>query len=382
MKSFDIFAELVKAFSYKRKENAPLCNFTFFLGAGFSKSWDERFPVGNQLFEFKYEDWEKKGHILAEYLSLSNYDVHGLTITPGLFKDIVYQIGMLKKYPAIRPRYLDASNIDMLERELRALVVEKFKATAPLYYFDEDTQKVCFDGSLTNEQRSIFRLFSKLLREGDGSQGVSEGVRAHFMTTNYDFTIDAILDNCVGPDDSFTLYSYRGITPRLVCGQSNPAIIHDHWLVNNLLKINGGFEMYDKDGVYELDYREKKYKDIRIEPPQIMLPSREQDYLQTYFQELFPKAVRLLQETTVLVIVGYSLPEEDALIRLILKQFAEDRADGDNKVVFYVDLADEKAQIKRMNEVFPHSKERRGLKIVPYSGRFSDWAEEVVRKIA
>ena len=29
---------------------APLVNITFFLGAGFSKAWDARYPTGNQLF--------------------------------------------------------------------------------------------------------------------------------------------------------------------------------------------------------------------------------------------------------------------------------------------------------------------------------------------
>lgn len=35
-----------------------------------------------------------------------------------------------------------------------------------------------------------------------------------------------------------------------------------------------------------------------------MLPSHEQDYQQKYFQTNFPKAIRLLQESIVLVIVG------------------------------------------------------------------------------
>lgn len=75
-----------------------------------------------------------------------------------------------------------------------------------------------------------------------------------------------------------------------------------------------------------------------------MLPSNEQDYTQKYFKALFPKAIRLLQESKILVVVGYSLPEEDALIRFLIRQFAEDRADGDQKVIFYIDLSSETVQ--------------------------------------
>jgi hypothetical protein len=117
----------VKANSYKEKVRAPLFNITFFLGAGFSKSWDERFPVGNQLFELKYDEWSGNGEVLEEFLASNNYQTLGLTITPSLFKDIIYQLGMLKKYPSIRPRYIDEYNLGIIEAELRSLVQEKFK---------------------------------------------------------------------------------------------------------------------------------------------------------------------------------------------------------------------------------------------------------------
>ena len=108
-----------------------------------------------------------------------------------------------------------------------------------------------------------------------------------------------------------------------------------------------------------------------------MLPSNEQDYTQNYFKSIFPKAIRLLQESRILVIVGYSLPEEDALLRFLVKQFAEDRADGDEKLVFYIDLASEYEQRSRITSVFPHSEEGRGLKCIPFSGSFVDWIKEL-----
>ena len=72
-------------------------------------------------------------------------------------------------------------------------------------------------------------------------------------------------------------------------------------------------------------------------PPVLMLPSREQDYSDSYFRAVFPKAVRLLRETRVLVLVGYSFPKDDALIGFILRQFAEEPEDGRGKWIFYID---------------------------------------------
>lgn len=70
------------------------------------------------------------------------------------------------------------------------------------------------------------------------------------------------------------------------------------------------------------------------------MPSKEQNYANLYFSSIFPKAVRLLQESDVLVIVGYSLSEEDALLRFLIRQFAEDLRDAHGKSIFYVDYTD------------------------------------------
>jgi len=371
MTSPTIFSELIKAFTYKGKDRAPLCNICFFLGAGFSKSWDSRFPTGNELFSFKYDEWSDSSNYLEAYLRTHGY--HDLDINPELFKELTYQLGMYKKYPEIRPRYIDDGNIKMVEAELRALVYERFKNTAPLYYFDKDDKKILIPNDISDDQRLITEFFSKLMREGDGSQGVSEGIRTHIITTNYDYIPEAILDASCAPDDSLFLYTYRGITANIVCGKENPSVVHDNWLVNSLFKINGGFEVFENSDGFEFDYTEKEISNIRTNPPQIMLPSNEQDYTQNYFKALFPKAIRLLQESKILVVVGYSLPEEDALLRFLIKQFAEDRADGDNKIIFYIDLASEVEQRAKISSVFPHTEENRGLKCVPFSGSFIDW---------
>jgi hypothetical protein len=371
----EYFAKILATSSPFGKSPA-LMNLTFFVGAGFSKSWDERFPVGNDLFSFSYDEWSKYGNILQEFLAQNNF-APDIDLTAPIFKDIVYQISMMRKYPHIRPRYIDDKNLDVVERHLRYLVRKKFEASAPLYY--EFEEKLKFDLPCTAQQKSILNFFGLIKRSGDGSDGVAKGVRDNYVTTNYDFVIEAILDNCLEDDDTYAIYTYRGVTPGTYSGRAPYTTVHDNWLVHNLLKINGGFEVFRNGDTFDFDYTdERKDAQLMAEPPQLMLASREQDYTQKYFHALFPKVIRLLQETRVLVIVGYSLPEEDALVRLIIKQFAEDRADGGKKIVFYVDKSDETEQIEKINSVFPHADELEGLTLLTYSGSFSTWCEEVL----
>lgn len=85
----------------------------------------------------------------------------------------------------------------------------------------------------------------------------------------------------------------------------------------------------------------------------IMLLSREQNYSDPHFRTLFPKAVHLMRESSTLVLVGYSMSEDDALIRFILRQFAEDVENAVGKHVFYIDITDEAHQREMLQEVLP-----------------------------
>ena len=64
---------------------------------------------------------------------------------------------------------------------------------------------------------------------------------------------------------------------------------------NNLTEPLGIYSTYD------LEYRERELPEIYEQPPVIMMPSKEQDYQDNYFNSIFPKAVRLLHESKVLV---------------------------------------------------------------------------------
>ena len=158
----------------------------------------------------------------------------------------------------------------------------------------------------------------------------------------------------LGEDDTHLIYAYRGFTPKTTNKVKTPITVHRHYLVQNLIKLNGGFEIFglDEKG-FSVDYTKKSNSDYVGKAPTLILPNREQDYTGKYFQTIFPKAVRTLQETKILVIVGYSIPEEDALIRLLLRQFAEENVDGTEKVIFFIDLMDQKTQIQKLQMFFP-----------------------------
>jgi hypothetical protein len=117
MTSPKAFVELIKRFSYKDKDYTrltPLTNVTFFLGAGFSKSWDKSFPTGNELFSFKIEDYSDELNEFIDNIGFSNIEKFDFST----FKDMAYHVSMQKKYPSIRSRYIDLYNLEMIENTM------------------------------------------------------------------------------------------------------------------------------------------------------------------------------------------------------------------------------------------------------------------------
>jgi hypothetical protein len=172
-------------------------------------------------------------------------------------------------------------------------------------------------------------------------------LRSHYITTNYDYLVETILDAISSEDEPAEAWCYRGISQAT-------DYVQTQWFVTNLLKINGGFEVTRPGGRYKLEYRHRPVEEVRQSPPTLMLPSREQDYRDGYFQSVFPKAVRLLRESQVLVIVGYIVPEEDAVLRFLLRQFAEHETDAVGKSVFYVGTSSARDQKDRVRKLFPY----------------------------
>ncbi|MGY3427442.1 hypothetical protein ACVWZW_007946 [Bradyrhizobium sp. F1.13.4] len=92
--------------------------------------------------------------------------------------------------------------------------------------------------------------------------------------------------------------------------------------------------------------------------------------------------MRLLHETTVLIIVGYSLPPDDALLRFVIRQFAEEAEDGREKIIFYIGPGADEDKKAVIEEVFPS----RGTVGVPllqtYNSGFDQFAAECVQLIS
>lgn len=287
------------------------------------------------------------------------------------------------KYPAIRSRYRDENGIRIALDMIRASIIKKFLGFVSPDYVKSESSLIQLPDDISEEKKKILKFFYDVAYHEDGSKGYPTGVRINFITTNYDFIIETIIDAIGHSDDEPNyLNTYRGITPTKICGRNNPSIIHSHIMARTLIKLNGGLEILrNTEGTFEFEYRKRKLNEIYKNPSVIMMPSKEQDYQDSYFNSIFPKAVRLLNESKVLVIVGYSFPEDDAMLRFLLRQFAEDNRDAKDKFIFYVDRMDETEQDKRLKDCFPYLIKSRKSNVYLYSGDFADWAEATTSEL-
>lgn len=375
----EAFVNVVNSLTYKDGDSAqttPLRNLTFWVGAGFSKAWNSNYPTSAELFEIKGRAVDK----IADPGALAR--TFGIDMFEGLdferVRSLIYQLDMQARYPDVRSRYVDEQNIKAIRSALAAALVARFVELTGMQPFDREAAKFRISNPSV-DQSEIVAFFRDLEHRDDGSQDTVEGLRTHFISTNYDNVIETILDNVIGEDDSTFIYGYRGVSPVEIEGMRPAKTIHDHWLVRQLIKINGGFEILRQGDGFVFNYENRSAADIAANPPVVMLPSREQDYSDSYFRAVFPKAVRLLRETSVLVIVGYSLPEDDALMRFIIRQFAEEPEDGREKIIFYVDLSDAATKREKLEDVFPLRHGRNPL-IVPFDGTFNDFVKQYLQK--
>ncbi|WP_323072482.1 SIR2 family protein [Mycetohabitans endofungorum] len=371
------FAQTVHALA--RHGNPAVSNVTFVLGAGFSHAWDTRYPTGTDLFDFTDDDWASESPFLEDFLRMTQID-RTVGLDRSAFLDIVYQVGMLKKYPLIRNRYVDEFYLELVERELRYAVLRKFHQCVAPPALVRDT--LSFGRPLTHAQTAISSLFAALHEHASGTvagERPTHCIGVNFLTTNYDFVIEAMVDTALQRARARELY--RGFTPFAWCGETDRRAVTVPFAGGHLLKLNGGFEIYRRDGHFEVDYRQRDPQALRSNPPDIMLPSRAQDYDQPYFQALFPKAVRLLRESRIVVLVGYSFPDEDALVRLLLRQFAEAPADGRERALYCIDLDDVQTQLAHARSVFPHASASGGLTVLPWRGSFSEWCSIAARSL-
>jgi hypothetical protein len=377
MNAAEAFRTLIDSASSRRTNQQSLTNVTFFVGAGFSKTWDANSPTGNELFTFPKQFLaDMAANIeLDDLLDQPGYPTNDAA--PSTFKELVYNLSMQLKYPGIRTRYMDEQSIVATLDEIKAVVQKRFESLTPINYFDSMRGRFPLPAQPSSNQRAILDFFQWMSEQQSENLGTARGVHTNYLSTNYDYVIETILDNTGGKNALRN--TYRGITPSMLNGQRNTNIVQDHWSVNTLIKINGGFEIVPYGATYQFDYRPRTFEAIREHAPEIMMPSKEQNYVNPYFASIFPKAVRVLQESRVLVIVGYSLSEEDALLRFLVRQFAEDLRDVHGKYIFYVDYTDAETLEKRLQGCFRYMNRMDVNNVYTVSNGFIDWIKEVLK---
>ncbi|WP_272670320.1 MULTISPECIES: hypothetical protein [unclassified Providencia] len=104
-----------------------------FLGAGFSKAWDNDYPLSNQLFSISDEEAEENKD---EYNFFSLFDSLNLKWAENsakdqdkakVFKSFKYMIDVYKRYPSLLPSHLDKHTVSLLENEIKSYIKNKFK---------------------------------------------------------------------------------------------------------------------------------------------------------------------------------------------------------------------------------------------------------------
>ena len=308
----------------------PLYNVTFFVGAGFPKSINNEFPSGDDLFKFDNSDIR----LVDKYDELSTFcrycGMMNTSIDLNKFKSVYYRLQLMMRNPFLHGRFWDSSNLMQVDNQFRLLVKDKLDKSNLLKYVDGNTH---FNQNLPEP---IYHFFNDILHRVTEHHGAPAGIRNNFLTTNYDFMVESILDACSYDTENCGINTYRGFTPNLINGSKSRISTFENQNVIPVIKLNGGAEIYDNDSGYVLDYRKDNDFSTHGIAPELILPCQEQSYSSRYFQTIFPKAVRILQETDVLVIIGYSFPEEDGLVKFLLSQFAESECDALTKHLFYI----------------------------------------------
>jgi len=404
------FCEAVKDYSYgyNGKGCGVNTNFIFFVGAGFSKAWDTNFDDGRDLFKKipclnkLFEEYLKCYLQTMSWCKSETLNEDEFNIEFDDFKKIVFSLGMYEKYKELRPKYIDSNGLKMIREKLNALIAFKMWKDNPNPYSQESNSRnpmIYPPGNPTKEQIEIVNFFNTLRCQKDNDNQEQKGIRINHITTNYDFVIESIYDvwaNKYG-DASHLQYVYRGFTPNEYCGFSETYVtkepdatepsadftdysdiskIKDDLMVESIFKLNGGLEIYyNSDGTYKIDYEKKEYKNLLEESPLLMLPSYEQDYSHPYFKEILQKSKELLTIAKVLIIVGYSLPEEDILIRFLLKHFALDKTDFQDKTIFYINKEVSHNDLnEKLKSVFKESIDFE--RIYTFSGSFNEFVEQ------
>ncbi|KTR44158.1 hypothetical protein NS303_22060, partial [Pantoea ananatis] len=283
-----------------------------FLGAGFSKAWDESYPLSDDVFSITEE--EAKDNVknygffsLFDNLNLKWADENAsLRDKASVFKTFKYNIDIYKRYPSLLPSHLDKQTMELFEHQIKLYIKNKFALLV-----DGSELNVATKGALKRNKASIVDFFKYL----------SKSSSLDVITTNYDIVIDKVLRRSI-PERSILRGFPVHMNQELQCPRRGGV---------GLYKLNGGFEVIPSGDGFKIDYDSLIDKKIA---PNIILPSNDQDYSDKYFKNAFIKSSGQLRNADLLIFIGYSFPEEDYVIQFLLKTFLDmDNVDKETIIV-------------------------------------------------
>jgi len=319
-----------------------------FLGAGFSKAWDDKYPVSNEVFSISedeaLENSDEYGFFsLFEGLKFKWADANAsLDDKANVFKSFKYALDVYKRYPSLLPSYLDRHTLELFESQVKLYIKNKFSKKIP-----PNDLKLNQSARFGQNKNSIISFFKSF----------QEAAVFDVVTTNYDIVIDKVLNHAF-PGRSIT----RGFPVHnnnvLMCPQPKGI---------GLYKLNGGFEVVSEKDGFKIDYDSLSNAKI---VPNIILPSNEQDYGDKYFKTAFVKSSGQLRQADLLIFIGYSFPKEDFIINFLLNTFLD--GDSTEKETIIVGRNKNSAvdTHQRACEVFKELNDKSALYY--YGGSFSD----------
>ncbi|MBH3203256.1 SIR2 family protein [Serratia marcescens] len=324
-----------------------------FLGAGFSKAWDNDYPLSDDVFSIT--EAEAAG-ACDEYGFFTLFE--GLNFKWGsesidkkerasIFKSFKHTMDIYRRYPSLLPSHLDKQTIDMFECQIKRYIKNKFTRTLHASECDLTTK-----GALNKNKANIINFFKAL----------SNTSSLDVITTNYDIVIDKVINKAY-PDRTILRGFPVHINNELQCPKKGGI---------GLYKLNGGFEVIEKNERFRIDY--SSLQDEKI-APNIILPSNEQDYSDKYFKNAFIKSSGQLRHADVLIFIGYSFPDEDYIIQFLLKTFLD--SDNSEKETIIISRSEESAINchKRACNVFRELNDKSGLYY--YKGSFLDLCKNI-----
>ncbi len=331
-----------------RKIKANQNGIVFFTGAGFSKAWNQDYPLGFDLFSIKDFNTIKNDYNFFQVAADLEIPVPQLKSETyekdcyEFFQDIKFHFDIYKRYPSITPSFLDRVTLTALENEMRSFILTRFTALVGNEELKLITKK--------DASHPFSKYFNNL---------VQETAKFSFISTNYDLIIEKIFAN-----NSKNIMLNRGVLDVENFENKN-------WCSDkiDLFKINGGFEI-QQSGLNEFSINHSK----QPKAPHIILPSKEQNYSDKYFESVFVRSANKLREADLLVFIGYSLPIEDQTIQFLLKNFKDSHNTNKEIVIIDYQLTNAINIMHKVEKLFPNIAAQNG--IYAYKENFTNFVSD------